>query len=129
MRRSKVSDQRYTPDAGIDELGAHAQAGAGDAHAAGQHRAHLQLVADGAHVLLPVAQLRGGVPRHHAHARHLGECVDQLFGEAVAEVLVLRLAAEIGEGQHRHRDDARLLARRSGWRSRVALRAKLRRGA
>ena len=74
----------------------------------------MQLLADGAHVLLPVAQLRGGVPRHYAHARHLGECVNQLFGESVAEILVLGLAAEIGEGQHRHRDYARLLARRSG---------------
>ena len=63
-----------------------------------------------ADVLLPVAQLRGGVPCDDAHARHLGERVDQFFGEAVAEIFVLRFAAEIGEGQHRHGDDAGVLA-------------------
>ena len=53
------------------------------------------------------------VRRDHVQPLDLGQRVDQLVGHPVAEVLVLRVGAQVGEGQHRDRArQARLRRRR-----------------
>ena len=94
-------------DAGcdIDQLRAHAQTRAGDAHTSRKHVGHLQLPAHLLHVLLDTAQPRRGVPGDYAHSPEPGERVDQLLGQAVAEVVVLRAGAEVGKRKHCNRMD------------------------
>jgi hypothetical protein len=39
------------------------------------------------------------LPREHLKFRHFGEYVDDFFGKAVAEVLVLFIGTHVGKGQ------------------------------
>ena len=85
----------------IDQLRRDPEAVAGAAHAAGEHGGRVQALPRRAHIHVAPLQLRGGLPRRHAQALHLGQPADQLLCQAVAEVFVVGLRAEVGEGQHR----------------------------
>src|SRR5262249_55111852 len=69
---------------------------------------------DATDVLVFVFERKGGRPCDDREATHFREHVDDLFGEAVAEVLVLLVRAQIRERQHGNRWllTARLLCRR-----------------
>ena len=58
---------------------------------------------DGADVLVPAFERERRCPCDHLQLVHLRERVDDFFGETVGEVLVLRIRAEVGEGQDRDR--------------------------
>jgi hypothetical protein len=88
---------------GVDELHVDAHLHAGTAHAAFEHVAHAELAAHLLDVdaLLLVRERR--VARDHEQARDLGNVGDDVFGDAVGEVLLLGVAAHVGERQHRER--------------------------
>ena len=87
----------------IDELGSDAQPVAGLAHAPLDDGPDVQSTADLTHVLILALEGEGRGPRHHAQALHLGQGVDDLLGNTVAEELLLGIGRQIGERQHRHR--------------------------
>ena len=57
------------------------------------------------HVFVLVAE--DGVARFHLEVGHAGEAGDQRFGEPVAEEIGVRVAARVGERQHRDGSDLR----------------------
>lgn len=71
------------------------------AHAPFQHGARAQRATDLADVPVHALEGEGGGTRHDAQRLHARQGRDQLFGQAVAEILVVRVATEVGEGQHR----------------------------
>ena len=85
--------------AGIDELRRDAHAIAGLADAALEQKAHAQVASDLLHFDRPALVGEGGVARDHEQARGLREVGDQVFGHAVAEIFLLRIAAHVLEGQ------------------------------
>ena len=68
--------------------------------AAGEHALDVQLAGDGGGGLLAVAVLRRGIPRDHAQTGLLAQRVGQFLADAVAEVLLFGIAAEVGERQY-----------------------------
>ena len=95
---------------GVDKLGSDADAVAGAANAALQHVARAKLAPDLPHVdglaLVPEARVAGddeqlGEPR---------QLCDDVLGDAVAEVFLIRVAAHAGEGEN---GDRRPFSRRS----------------
>ena len=85
---------------GVDQLGGDADAVAGAANAALQHVAHAKLAPDLPHVdglaLVPEAGVAGddeqlGEPR---------QLRDDVLGDAVAEVFLIRVATHAGEGEN-----------------------------
>ena len=85
--------------AGIDELRRDAHAIAGLADAALEHEAHAQVASDLLHLDRPALVAEGGVARDHEQGRNLREVGDQVFGHAVAEIFLLRIAAHVLERQ------------------------------
>ena len=84
----------------IDELRGDPQLCPCLTHAALEHRAHREFVPDDAQILtLPLERERGR-PTRHSQPRQLSEGVDDLFRNAVAEVLDLRVGAHVGEREH-----------------------------
>ena len=94
---------------GIDELGGDAYAIAGLADAALEHEPHAELAADLLHLDRLALVGEGGVPRDHEQAGDLRKIGDQVLGHAVAEILLLGIAAHVGEWQH---GDRRLVRHR-----------------
>src|SRR5215470_12103207 len=89
--------------AGIDQLRRYAHTPAGLAHASFQHESDLQLTGH-----LPDAdrltfESEDGIAREHVERRDLGEVGYDILGDSVAEVLLLRIGAYVGEGQHSDR--------------------------
>jgi hypothetical protein len=88
---------------GVDQLGGHPDTLAAAPHAAFDHVAHAELAADLRDVDRRAAKHEGGVAgddEQQAEARQLG---DDVLGDAVGEVVLLRVARHVGEGQHRDR--------------------------
>ena len=79
--------------ADLDELRGDADAVPGFAHAAFQDVVHGERLTDAANVLLPAFEGEGGAARRHPQARHAAESVQDLFGESIAEVLVVLVPA------------------------------------
>src|SRR5262249_15058147 len=73
---------------------------AGLADAALEHEAHAEIPSDLLHFDRLALVDEGGVARDDEQARHLREVGDQVFGHAVAEIFLLGIAADVGEGQH-----------------------------
>src|SRR5579872_486332 len=85
---------------GVDQLCRDANAISGTAHAAFQNRADTECFGNTANVLLFATEGEGGGAGDHFQAGNLRQQVDDLFRESVAEVVLLLVAAHIGEGQH-----------------------------
>ena len=85
----------------VDELRCYPQAVAGLADAAFQDRVHPEPLRHRAQILLGALEREAGSACRDAQALELGQRIDDLLGDAVAEELVLRIAAHVREGQHR----------------------------
>jgi len=83
-----------------DELGGDANAISGAAHAAFENGAHFEPVANAAQVALLSAKGKSGRTRDYSKLWNLGEGVQNLFGQAIAEVFIFLVAAQIGEGEN-----------------------------
>ena len=87
----------------VDQLGGDAHAVAGFAHRALEDVANAKLAADLLHadrLALERETRIAGDDEEPTDARERG---DDLLDHAVGEILLLRVAAQIGEGQHRNR--------------------------
>ena len=82
----------------VDQLGCDAHAVAGLADAALQNGFHAEFLADGAHVFIRAFKSKGGRPRGYFQGGFPGQCVEQLLGDAVAEILIFGVRAHIDEG-------------------------------
>ncbi len=91
----------------VDELRRDPQPLARLADAALEHGAYPQRLAHPAQVLLATEAERRGT-RDHPQIREPGQRVDDLFGQPVAEVVVLAVGAHVDERQHRDRSGARV---------------------
>ncbi len=98
---------------GRNQLGGHADAPAGAPHAAFQHVRDVECPGNPANVLLSAAERERRRARDHPEAGHPRQHVNDLFGQTVAEVLLIPFGAHVGERQDR---DGR--RRRGGVRSR-----------
>ena len=87
----------------VDELSGDAQSIAPNPHAALEHRVDLQAGCDFADVLILELPVERGRARGHPYAFKVRERVCQLFGESIAEIVVLLVAAYVGEWQHDNR--------------------------
>ncbi len=107
----------------VVELRRDAHAVAALAHAALDHIADAELLGDLLHMhrLALVDERR--VARDHEEPAQLGQCGDDVFADAVGKILLLRIAAHVGEGQHGDgrpvghgsRPRMRFLRQRTGW--------------
>src|SRR3954453_23173245 len=71
-------------------------------NSAAQNGFYAQLLANGFEVLLAPFPACRRSPRHYAQLAHLRERVDQLLGEAIAQVVVLGTGIQVGERQNGH---------------------------
>ena len=99
----------------VDELRRDPQAVPCLADAAFQHVAHVKVLADRAHALLRALELHRRRARDHLERADLRQVCDQLFGEPVAEVLVVGIRAQVRERQD---DDRSLISAFARLRSR-----------
>src|SRR5271155_2978586 len=95
------------------QLGGHAEATAEFAHATFQDIFHVQPLRDAADVLSLSNERQRRGARRHQQTRHLDQCIENVLGQAVAEVFIFLVAAEIGERKHRDRRWVRDRSRRS----------------
>ena len=86
----------------IDHLGGHAHAVARLAHAAFEHIADAELAADLLHVDGAVLVNQGGVSRDDEQPLDARKARDDVVDHPVGEIVLSRIAAQIGEGQDRH---------------------------
>ena len=86
--------------AGVHELGGDADLIAGLADASLEHGCDVELLRDGAHVLVLALEGKGRGAGRYPEIRHLGEEIEQLLGKPVGEVLLLLVGAEVHEGEH-----------------------------
>ena len=84
---------------GADELGCDADLVAGLAHASLEDRRDIQLGGDGPHVFVLALEREGGGSRGHVQAGHFCEQVEQLLGEAVGEIILVGIAAQVEQRQ------------------------------
>jgi len=83
----------------VDELDRNPQPGAGLAHAALEDRGDPQSGTHGPNVHGRPAELEGGAARRHPQALDVGQAVDELLGDALAQVVLVPSRAHVGEGQ------------------------------
>ena len=95
---------------GVDELRDDAHAIAGATYAAVEQRGGAERRADLAQALRALLERHDRVARDHLERADLGEMRDDVLGDAVGEVLVLRIGAQVAEGKHG--DGGRARARR-----------------
>src|SRR4051812_6380636 len=95
----------------VDQLANDPHPRSGLADAAFEHVAHAQLARDLAHVDRTALVGEAGITGDHEEGAHAAERGDDLLDQAIGEVLLLRIAAHVGEGQDRDR-------RPVGWRHR-----------
>ena len=86
---------------GGDELRRDPHALARLAHAAVEHRAHLQQPRDLAVVYGAVLELKGSGAGCDAQSAHPGERIDDLLGGALAEIALVAAWTHVGEREHR----------------------------
>ena len=106
---------------GVDQLRGDADALAQAANAAFDDILHAELAAHALHVDILAAIAERGVARQHMQVPEARQLGDDVFGDAVAEILLLDIAAHAGEGQD---GDGWLVARRGGGRDRQAREAR-----
>jgi len=90
----------------LDQLRRDAYAPARFADAALEHVADLELSRDLRHVEALALERERRVARHDEQRRDLVQVGDDVFADAVAEVLLFRIAAHVGERQHADPDPA-----------------------
>ena len=109
----------------VDELRGDPHALAGAADRAFEHRAHAEFAADGANVDRASLIGEARVARDHRQAGDLRQIGDDVFADAVGEILLLRIARHVGERQNgdrcsRDRSAPDLAALDRAWRAVVA---------
>jgi hypothetical protein len=87
----------------VDELGRDADVVAVLAHAAFDDVVDAELFADSLVVDGFLLVNERGVPRDHIEPAQLGQRGDDVLADAFGKIFLLRLAGEIGKGQHRNR--------------------------
>jgi hypothetical protein len=92
----------------FDQLGGDAQPVTSLADAAAEDGLDLELLADLAHVGARLTDLERRGARRHAQTLDLDQQVDDLLGDPLAEVVLVLLGAEVGEGEHGDGGDLRL---------------------
>jgi len=92
---------------GGDKLGVDANLVARPPHAAFQYIAHAQLAADLLRVdrLVPIREC--STTRDHETLGDTGQIGRHVLGDPISEILLLRIVAEVGEGQHHDRQARR----------------------
>ena len=83
----------------VDEVDADAQPLAVLAHAAAQHVLDAELLAEGAEIVVR-SEVEGGGARDDAQLMDARERVDQLLGQAIAEMSLIVGGTQVGERQH-----------------------------
>ena len=91
----------------IDQLRDDAHAIAGAAHAPLEDRRSIQLRTDLAQAVLAFLERHDRGPRNHLETADLRQVGNDIFGDAVGEVLVLRIRAQVEERQYRDGSGAR----------------------
>ena len=86
--------------AGVDELGVDFGLGVDELHRTLQHIAHPQVPADGLRVERLALVGEGRIARDHEGPVNTSEAGGQLIGQRVDEVVLRRIAGQIGERQH-----------------------------
>src|SRR3979490_764180 len=79
------------------------------ANAALEHVRHSELARNRAHVFIPALELKRRGARDDLQICAMHEAVYQLLGQAVREVLLLLVAADIHEREHRNRVRRRIV--------------------
>src|SRR5580704_3247335 len=87
----------------LDQLGGYAEAIPEFAHATFQDIFHVQPLRDAADVLSLSNERERRGARRHQQTRYLHQRIEDVLGQAVAEVFIFLVAAEIGEREHRDR--------------------------
>jgi hypothetical protein len=87
----------------IDQLSVDPDLVAGPLDASFKDIANAQLMANllGLGRLLAVAER--GIARNYKHVRDPRQIGRQIFGDSVGEILLVRVAVQVGEGQHHNR--------------------------
>ena len=85
----------------VDELRRDSHPVSGLAHAAFEHVAHTERPRDLADGNRAGLVDEGGIARDDMQVRELGKVRDDVFGYAVGEIFLVRIAAHIGEGEDR----------------------------
>jgi hypothetical protein len=70
------------------------------AYASFENGVHVQLLANLPDVDVPAFERKGGGSRHHVQVGHPAQRVDDFFGQAIAEVFLVFLRAQIEERKH-----------------------------
>ena len=89
-----------SPCRSIDQLGGDANAVAPPPHAAFQHIAHAELAADLADIGRLALVLEAGIAGDHEQLAEPRQLRDDVFDDAVGEILLLRIGAKVDEGQN-----------------------------
>src|SRR5437773_11416331 len=87
------------PISDADQLRGHAHLLAIAAHAAFDNVAHAELAPDLAHIAAFALELEDRGACDDLELRHLGEHVQEFFGHAVREIILVGFAAHVGKGQ------------------------------
>jgi len=85
-----------------DELRGHPNAIAGLANAPFEDVSDIEDLGDPADVFLLPPECKRRRSRNDLQSGRLDQQVDDLFGQPIAEVFVLRVRAQVREGQHRN---------------------------
>ena len=88
---------------GLDKLCGNAHAVARPAHRAFEHIAHTQFAANLLHIDAAALVGEARIAGDHKQPPDAAECGDDLLDHTVGKIFLLRIAAHIGEGQHRDR--------------------------
>lgn len=88
---------------GVDQLPGDAQPIAAAANATLEHIADAEVAADLADIDRLALVGEGGVARDHGEAAAAGKRGGDVLGNAIGKIILLRIAAHIGERQHRDR--------------------------
>ena len=86
--------------ASVDELRRDAHARPGLAHASFQHMAHAEVARDAPQIDGAALVGEGRIARDHHQPRHLRQIGDQVFADAVGEVILFSVAGHVVERQH-----------------------------
>jgi hypothetical protein len=85
----------------IHQLGLNVQAVTPLDHFPSQHRPHIQLAADFFGICFVPLVTKYVTSWHDTQRRDLREAVDQVFRDAVAEILGVGVGTDVDEGEHR----------------------------
>ena len=97
---SNRSAQRWAAALGVDELDVDAHSAACALNAALENIADVQLAADLFHIAASALVVERSVARDHEGAPNAREIGGQTLADAVDEIVLLRVAGQVGEGQN-----------------------------